>query len=100
MKQKIFKTIVVLGIIALLIGGDVLLLSQGIVQAMYEDLEAQETVTNSKNVIFDSYFKEGDERVHSKKSNISNGETLVVNIAVNDSRSIKSSYNKHRKQQF
>ena len=89
MKQKIFKTIVVLGLIALLIGGDILFLSQGIVEAMYEDLETQETVTNIKNVIFDSYFKEGENKVHSKKSNISEGETLVLNIAVNDSRSIK-----------
>lgn len=96
MKQKIFKTIAVLGIITLLIGGDILFLGQGIAQAMYEDLEVQETVTNSRNVIFDSYFKEGEEKVHSKKSNISDGETLVVNIAVNDSRSIKSSCNKNR----
>ena len=87
--KKIIKAALITMLITVLIGGDVLFLSQGIAEAIDDNLEAQQITTSNRNVTLDSYFKEGDEKVHSKKSNISDGETLVVNIAVNDSRSIK-----------
>lgn len=95
--KKIIKVALITMLIALLIGGDVLFLSQGIAEAIYEDLEAQQIETSNKNVTLDSYFKEGEEKVHSKKSNISEGETLVVNIAVENNRSIKFGCPKNRK---
>ena len=88
MRQKILKGILLFALILLLIGGDIMFLGQGIAEAMYEDLEEQETVTNNKNVTFDCYFQEEERKVHNKKSNISNGEILTINIAVNNSRSI------------
>ena len=87
--NKLMKLLTIITIIVAIIGGDVLFLGHGIVEAMYEELEAQSIVTNNENVTFDSYFKDGEENVHSKRANISNGETLIVNIAVNNSRSIK-----------
>ena len=96
--NKLIKTLMIIAIVVATIGGDILFLSQGIAEAMYENLEEQSTVTNNSNVTFDTYFKEGEEKVHSKKANISAGETLVINIAVNNSRSIISRSLKIRKQ--
>lgn len=95
--KKIIKVALITMLIALLIGGDVLFLSQGISEAIDDNLEAQQITTNNRNVTLDSYFKEGEEKVHSKKSNISEGETLVVNIAVENNRSIKFGCPKNRK---
>lgn len=95
--KKLIKVALITMIIALLIGGDVLFLSQGIAEAIDDNLEAQQITTSNKNVTLDSYFKDGEEKVHSKKSNISEGETLIVNIAVENNRSIKFGCPKNRK---
>ena len=87
--KKVIRFLIIISLIFLLIGGNIFLLSRGIAKAMYEDLEAQSIETNEKNVTFNSYFKVDGEEVHSKKAKISDGETLLINIVVNDSRSIK-----------
>ena len=86
--KKIIKIALITILITLLIGGDVLFMGQGIVKAIYEELETQQTATNNKNVTFNSYFRANDENVHSKMAKISEGETLMLNIAVNNSRNI------------
>lgn len=56
--------------------------------AAYEELESQNIVTNVKNVEFDAYFVNGDQKTHSKENDLDNKETLVLNVNVKDKGSL------------
>ena len=56
--------------------------------AAYEELESQNIKTNVRDVEFDAYFMNGDQKVHSKENDLDNKETLVLNVNVKDKGSL------------
>ena len=74
------KLVAILAILAMTMG-NILLLGQE-VYAAYEELESQGVGTNRKEVSFDSYYKEGETKVHAATLSIGEQETLYVNIQV------------------
>lgn len=82
MKKNILKIVLISMLIATLIEPNFLWIGANIANAEYEELEAQGTATNSKNVEFDSYFKQGESSTHVKELKTSEKETLVFNINV------------------
>ncbi len=82
MKSKLFKVWISIILLITLAGLDFIFLGNQIILALYEGLEEQKTATNVRNVIFDAYFKEGEAKKHSKQATISQGENLMIDIAV------------------
>ena len=82
MKKKIFKISITLLLISTFILTDFLSVGYGIVNAVYEELENQKTVTNEKNVEFDAYFLSDGNKTHHKENNLDEKDTLVLNINV------------------
>ena len=84
MKGKILKFILISILVTVLIAGDFVLLGHGVVIAMYEELETQNTTTNIKNVEFDSYFLDNGNKTHRKQNNLTQNENLILNINVKE----------------
>ncbi len=84
MFKKFLKSLVVLILTAILIATNFLLLGKGIVIAIYEDLEVQNNVTNIKNVLFNAYFTNNEEKTHYKQANLDTEEILFLNINVEE----------------
>lgn len=82
MKKKILKISITLLLISTFILTDFLSVGYGIVNAVYEELENQKTVTNEKNVEFDAYFLSDGNKTHHKENNLDEKDTLVLNINV------------------
>lgn len=82
MKKKIFKISITLLLISTFILTDFLSVGYGIVNAVYEELENQKTVTNEKNVEFNAYFLSDGNKTHHKENNLDEKDTLVLNINV------------------
>ena len=83
MKSKILKTLFSILLILILTMTKFVFLGYE-VWAAYEELESQKIETNVKNVQFDAYFMNGNQKIHSKESDIYNKETLVLNVNVKD----------------
>lgn len=83
MKSKILKTFFSILLILTLTMTKFVFLGYE-VWAAYEELESQKIETNVKNVQFDAYFMNGNQKIHSKESDIYNKETLVLNVNVKD----------------
>lgn len=84
MKERILKFILIILLVTVLIAGDFVLLGHGVVLAMYEELETQNTITNIKNVVFDSYFLDNGNKTHSKQNKLTQNENLILNINVKE----------------
>lgn len=85
MKEKrISKITVVLLIIVALIMGEFIFVGYNFVQALYEELEQQNTLIANSNVSFDAYFKNQEEKIHSKQIKISDGDRLYINLYINN----------------
>lgn len=82
MKDKIFKSFLVIILIFTLTGLDLIFLGNQAILALYEGLEEQSSATNIENIEFDAYFKEGENKIHSKQSSINQGENLILDLAV------------------
>ena len=88
MKEKILKIGITIVLIATLVMTNFIWVGYGIVIAMYEELEAQNITTNVKNVDFDAYFLNDGSKTHSKQGNISEEQTLILNINVKEKGSL------------
>lgn len=84
MKEKIWAKILVIVLITFLLISDFLILGQGIVLAVYEELETQNLTTNVSNVEFNAYFDNEGQKVHSKTAEIKKGEHLILDIYVKE----------------
>ena len=87
MKNKILKIFVTILLIMTLTMTNFVFLGYEVLAA-YEELESQNIVTNVRNVEFDAYFVNGEQRAHSKESDLDNKETLVLNVNVKDKGSL------------
>lgn len=74
-KELINKVIAVILILTLTIANVILLATE--VYAEYEALEEQGIATNNKNVKFDSYFKNGENKVHSISKDVNDNEFML-----------------------
>ena len=90
MRQRLLKVIIVLLIIFMLEISNIVLLCNGIVIAVNEELESQKNTTNVENVHFDTYFLNNGQIVHSKENDIDNKETLILSISVKDKGSLNN----------
>lgn len=88
MKEKILKIGITMVLIATLVMTNFIWVGYGVVIAMYEELEAQNTTTNVKNVDFDVYFLNDGSKSHSKQGNISEEQTLILDIYVKEKGSL------------
>ena len=79
--KRILKSLIILILCSLLII-DIVLLSQGITLAIYDELEMQTVNTNVKNVEFNAYFLKDEEKVHQDEKDIREEENLTLNINV------------------
>lgn len=92
MKEKrISKIMLIILIIVALIMGEFIFVGYNFVQALYEGLEQQETSIVNSNVSFDAYFKSGEDKVHSKQIRISNGDSLYINLYINNTGVLNNS---------
>ena len=83
MKGRVGKTILtILTIFALTFSYFVIL--GNVISYALDSLEEQITKVNEQTY-FDVYFKDGQNKVHTKLNNIKNGENLYLNINVKDS---------------
>ena len=78
-----YKKVIVFLQILVIIGIQFAILGNSVVEAFYAGLEQQSTNTNQKNIDFDVYFKNGEEKVHYKEADIKEGGSLIVNIMMN-----------------
>lgn len=83
MKEKVGKTILTILTIFVLTFSYFVILGNVISYAL-DSLEEQ-TIKVNEQIDFDVYFKDGQNRVHTKLNNIKNGENLYLNINVKDS---------------
>lgn len=81
--KRILKSLIILILCSLLII-DIVLLSQGITLAIYDELEMQTVNTNVKNVEFNAYFLKDEEKVHQDEKDIREEENLTLNINVKE----------------
>lgn len=83
-EKKISKILLIILIIATLIIGEFIFVGYNFVQALYEGLEQQSTSIANSNVSFDAYFKNEEEKSHSKKIKISEGDNLYINLYIDN----------------
>ena len=84
MKSKVLKTIMIIVLMMTLVGADVILLGVRTVQAVYEELEEQNTIANVENIVFDAYFQEGENKRHSLQGMIDQEIDLIIDLTVKD----------------
>lgn len=84
MNQKTFKIVVSICLIITLIGINFFAVGKNIAIAIYENLESQPIQISNTNIEFDTYFKEGETKTHSKTMSISNGDNLYINLRINN----------------
>ncbi len=83
MKKKVLKLVTVILLIAVLMSFNIVPLGYNVAVALANELDAQSNSANIANVKFDAYFKVDGRNVHTKQSNISDGENnLYINIQV------------------
>ena len=87
MKGKILKIFLTILLVCTLTMTNFIFLGYEVFAA-YEELESQNIRTNVRDVEFDAYFMNGDQKVHSKESDVDNKETLVLNVNVKDKGSL------------
>lgn len=88
MKQKIWKSILTIFLIITLSLVDFIILGHNIAIAIAEGIEEQGISTNLKNVEFDAYFNNNEEKVHEKQVQISSEEILIFNVNVKEKGSL------------
>lgn len=84
MKNQTLKKLLALVILITLVMFQIVYAMVGVVEAVYEELEAQGIETNNENISFDAFLKDGENTIHSKQANIQTGETLNVRINVSN----------------
>lgn len=89
MERKNLKFLLILILVITLTMADFILLGNGIVLAIQEDLENQNTATNVKNVLFDAYFANNGQNVHTKEGQLNAEETLILNVNVKEKGLLK-----------
>lgn len=89
--KKFLKIMLIMLIIVVLIMGEFIFVGYNFVQALYEDLEQQETSIANSNVIFDAYFKSGENKTHRKQIKISEGDSLYINLYINNTGVLNNS---------
>ena len=67
MKSKILKIFLTVLLVFTFTMTDFIFLGYKVSVAMYEELESQSRETNVKNVEFDAYFLNDNQKVHSKE---------------------------------
>ena len=80
MKKKILKISITLLLISTFILTDFLSVGYGIVNAVYEELENQKTVTNEKNVEFDAYFLSDGNKTHHTENNLDENKLMYLQL--------------------
>lgn len=89
MRRKNLKFLLILILVTTLTMTDFILLGNGIVLAIQEDLENQNAATNVKNVLFDAYFTNNGQNVHTKEGQLNSEETLILNVNVKEKGLLK-----------
>ena len=88
MKSKILKIFLTVLLVFTFTMTDFIFLGYKVSVAMYEELESQSRETNVKNVEFDAYFLNDNQKVHSKECDLDSKETLILNVNVKDKGSL------------
>ena len=89
MKNKYAKILIVLAMAMILIMSDFVMLGKGIAIAIYEELDNQNNASNIKNIFFDAYFINNGKNSHYIEGNISQEQTLFLNINVKEQGVLK-----------
>lgn len=84
MREKLLKTILISILILILTITDFVVLGQSVVIALTNEIEMQGFATNISNVEFNAYFKNEDEKVYSKQSLVTQGDSLFLGIMVKE----------------
>lgn len=78
--KKAIRKITIFILIILLLSAHIVILGETIANA----LEMHNEDTNIKNVKYDAYLKTGEGKKYEKEANITERETLVLNVKVNN----------------
>ena len=88
MKGNILKKVLCMLLIIALTMVQFIFTGYNAVQALYEELEQQNTQISRSNVSFDAYFKKDNQNTHSKELKISEGDNLFFNINIKNTGSL------------
>ena len=88
MKGNILKKVLCMLLIIVLTMVQFIFTGYNAVQALYEELEQQNTQISRSNVSFDAYFKKDNQNTHSKELKISEGDNLFFNINIKNTGSL------------
>lgn len=84
MKNKVFKTIIVLILILLLTMTNFVLVGYNVVIAVSDNLEGQDNTTNIQNIKFDAYLMLDNSKTYEKQIDMMLNDTLILYICVKD----------------